>query len=136
MFTVKNIVCLCIIFCFALLPFCCAYAQINDSTAHRLPKKNVSFSRFLLNVITRKNVDTSMQRGMLISKNESPFLPHQGKGIRQILIKEFGFDKTLADTTKQISYFGKDFIKHLHRITKEKIIRNKAISEIELYEAI
>jgi hypothetical protein len=61
---------------------------------------------------------------MLISKNELPFLPHQGKGIRHILIKEFGFDKTLADTAKEISYFGKNFIEHLHRITREKIIRN------------
>ncbi|AEV97613.1 hypothetical protein A4D02_35650 [Niastella koreensis] len=65
-----------------------------------------------------------MQPGVLISKNELPFLPHQGKGIRHILIKEFGFDKTLTDTAKEISYFGKDFVKHLHRITKEKIIRN------------
>lgn len=65
-----------------------------------------------------------MLRGMLISKNELPFLPHQGKGIRHILIKEFGFDKTLADTAKEISYFGKNFIEHLHRITREKIIRN------------
>ncbi|THU40458.1 hypothetical protein FAM09_11395 [Niastella caeni] len=65
-----------------------------------------------------------MQRGMLISKNESSFLPHQGKGIRHIQIKEFGFDKTLTDTAKEISYFGKDFVKHLHRITKERIIRN------------
>jgi hypothetical protein len=124
MFTGKNIVCFCIAFSFALLPFCCAYAQTNDSTVHRSPKKKISVSRFLLNIITRKNVDTSMQRGMLISKNESPFLPHQGKGIRQIMIKEFGFDKTITDTAKEISYFGKDFIKHLHKITSEKIIRN------------
>lgn len=124
MFTAKNIVCLCIAFCLALLPYCCAYAQITDSTVHRLPKKNISFSRFLLNTITRKKVDTSIQRGILISKNELPFLPHQGKGIRHILIKEFGFEKILTDTAKEISYFGKNFVKNLHRITKEKIIRN------------
>src|SRR5688500_16985981 len=100
MFTGKNIVCICAVFCFALLPYC-AYAQANDSTAHRLPKKNTSFSRFLLNIITRKNVDTAIQRSVLISKNELPFLPHQGKGIRHILIKEFGFDKTLTDTAKE-----------------------------------
>jgi hypothetical protein len=98
MFRGENIVGFCIAFCFALIPYCCAYAQINDSTVHRLPKKNISFSRFLLNVITRRNADTSMQGDMLISKNESPFLPHQGKGIRHIIIKEFGFNKTLADS--------------------------------------
>jgi hypothetical protein len=124
MFTAKYIVCVCIAFCFALLPYCCVYAQVNDSTGHGLPKKNKTFSQFLFNVISRRNVDSSMQPGVLISKNEWPFLPHQGKGIRHILIKEFGFDKPFTDTAKETSYFGKDFIKHLHKITREKVIRN------------
>jgi hypothetical protein len=124
MFTAKSFGCCCIAFFFALLPYCCAYSQINDSAVYQSPKKNKTFSQFLLNAIIRRSVDTSMARDMLISKNEWPFLPHQGKGIRYIMIKEFGFDKTLTDTAKEIHYFGKDFIKHLHRITKEKIIRN------------
>lgn len=110
--------------CFAWLPYSCVYAQINDTTGRSVPKKNKTFSRFLLNVITRKSADTVRQPGVLISKNEWPFLPHQGKGIRHILVKEFGFDKTLTDTAKEISYFGKDLVKRLHRITKERIIRN------------
>jgi len=124
MFTARNIIRFCIAFCFAFLSYCSVYSQKNDSTAHILPKKNVSFFRFLLNTITRSGTDTSMRPGVLISKNEWPFLPHQGKGIRHILIKEFGFDKSLTDTAKEINYFGKDFIKHLHRITRERIIRN------------
>ena len=124
MFTPKNMVCVCMACFFVLLPYCCVYAQISDSTEHGLPKKNKTFSRFLLNIITRRHVDTARQPGVLISKNESSFLPHHGKVIRHILIKEFGFDKTLTDTAKEISYFGKDFVKHLHRITKEREIRN------------
>ena len=99
------------------------YSQ-NDSTGKALPKKHTSFSKFLLHVISRSKADTSLQPGVIISKNEWPFLPHQGKGIRHIRIKEFGFDKTLTDTAKEISYFGKAFVKHLHKITQEKIIRN------------
>lgn len=120
MFTAKNIVCFCIAFCFALLH---VYSQ-NDSLGKALLKKHKPFSKFLLHLISRSSADTSRQPSVLISKNEWPFLPHQGKGIWYILIKEFGFDKTLTDTAKEISYFGKDFIKHLHRITREKIIRN------------
>ena len=122
--TAKTITCFCIAFCFALLPNCCVYAQNNDSTVSGLPKKNKTFFRFFINVITRKSADTSLEPGLLINKNEWPFLPYQGKGIRYILIKEFGFDKTVTDTAKEISYFGKEFIKHLHRITREKTIRN------------
>jgi hypothetical protein len=123
MFTAKNMVYVCIA-CFALLPYCSVYAQISDSTGHGLPKKNKTISRFLLNILTRKSADTSLHRGVLISKNEWPFLPHQGKVIRHILIKEFGFDKTITDTAKKINYWGKDFVKHLHRLTREKVIRN------------
>src|SRR5690349_23056665 len=40
MFTPKNMACVCMACCFAMLPYCCMYAQISDSTGHGLPKKN------------------------------------------------------------------------------------------------
>ncbi|HET9746064.1 MAG TPA: hypothetical protein VFP97_10140 [Chitinophagaceae bacterium] len=61
---------------------------------------------------------------MLINRNEASFLPYEGKGIRNIVIKEFGFEKTFVDTTKEINYFGKGFINRLHKNTKEWVIRN------------
>jgi hypothetical protein len=61
---------------------------------------------------------------VLITKNETAFLPFEGKVIRHILVKEFGFEKTITDTAKQINYFGKDVVKHLHKNTREWVIRN------------
>lgn len=69
-------------------------------------------------------MDSAIQPGVLIDKNEASFLPFQGKGIRSIVIKEFGFDKTVVDTTKKINYFAKDFVNRLHKNTKEWVIRN------------
>ncbi|HET6769130.1 MAG TPA: hypothetical protein VFH08_17085 [Chitinophagaceae bacterium] len=121
MLTGKDIACFCTVFFLALIPYCVCSQKI-DSAKNALPQKR-SFLEFLLRSITRSGVD-SMQPGVLIRKNEASFLPYAGKGIRHILIKEFGFEKTFIDTTKEISYFGKDFVRRLHRNTKEWVIRN------------
>ncbi len=120
----KNSICFCIILFLALLSSGNVYSQESDSTENGLSKKHKAFLQFLLNSITRSGIDSSMQPGVLISKNEITFLPYEGKVIRHILVKEFGFEKTFTDTTKEINYFGKDFVKHLHRNTRESIIRN------------
>lgn len=124
MFAGKHRACFFIIFSLALLPSDNAYSQKKDSTGNNSPKKDKTFWEVLLKPITRNNTDSTLQPGVIISKNESLFLPYQGKGIRYILVKEFGFDKTFSDTTVEINYFGKDFINHLHTNTKEWVIRN------------
>jgi len=123
MLTGKNIALFYTVFFLALSP-CCIYSQEIDSAKNALPKKHTSFLQFLIKPITRSGTDSSIQQGVVISRNESAFLPFEGKGIRHILVKEFGFEKTFVDTSKEINYFGKDFVKRLHRNTKEWMIRN------------
>ncbi|HET9823696.1 MAG TPA: hypothetical protein VFP87_00105, partial [Chitinophagaceae bacterium] len=117
-----------VFFCFAyllvLLPCSYVYSQKSDSTGNGLPQRHKTFLQLLLKPITRSRVDSSLQRGVLVIKNEEPFIPYEGKIIRHILVKEFGFEKTFTDTTKELHYFGKDFVKHLHRNTREGVIRN------------
>lgn len=120
----KNIVRFCIIFCLALLHCYSVYSQDSDANRNGLPKKPKAFLQFIRKAITRKSVDSTIQPGILISKNDVPFLSYEGKGIRHILIREFGFEKTFVDTAKEINYFGKDLVKRLHRNTKEWVIRN------------
>lgn len=124
MFAGKHSACFFIIFFLALLPFDNAYPQKNDSTGNNSPKNDKTFLQALLKPITRSSKDSTVQPGVIISKNETLFLPYQGKGIRYILVKKFGFDKTFSDTTIEIKYFGKDFINHLHTNTREWVIRN------------
>ena len=121
MFWRKNSNCFYVFLSLVLLSSGNAYSQKKDSTSIDLPQKHKTFWQFLLRPITRNGADSSH---VLISKNEMTFLPYQGKGIRHILVKEFGFEKTFTDTTKEISFFGKDFINHLHKNTKEWVIRN------------
>lgn len=124
MFTVKNKWCLWLTLCLGLFPCYLLTAQKNDTAENELAKKNTTISQFLLKSITRSGVDSSLQSGFLISKNEAPYLPYEGKGIRHILVKEFGFDKTFSDTSKVNNYFGKKIISHLHRNTREQVIRH------------
>ena len=121
MFIEKNNPFFNIVFFFALLPASGVYSQKKDSIANGL---NTTLLPFLFKSITRSGVDSSLQPSVLISKNEVSFLPYQGKGIRKILVREFGFEKTFTDTTKEIKYFGKDLVKHLHRNTREGVIRS------------
>jgi hypothetical protein len=107
-----------------LLPACSIYAQERDSTGNNLAPKHKTFLQFVLKPITRSSVDSSLSPDVLISKNDAPFLRYKGKGIRRILVSEFGFDRTFADTAKEINFFGRNFIKHLHRNTREGVIRN------------
>jgi len=120
MLTGKHISCYCIVCFIVLLPYSDVHSQKSDSTGNGLPRKQTTFFQFLLKPITRNETDSSV----LISKNEVSFLLYEGKGIRHILVKEFGFEKTFTDTAKQINYFGKDFVKHLHKNTREWVIRN------------
>jgi len=99
------------------------YAQIND-TANGTRKKHKNIFQSVINAVTRSHVDLSMQASVLNSKNEALFLPFEGKGIRHIIIKQFGFDKTFADTSKEIKYFGEKFVDRLHRNTRDWVIRN------------
>ena len=62
--------------------------------------------------------------GKLVVKNDVPFLAYEGKGIRHILVREFGFEETLTDTAKEINETGKGIIQQLHRNTRELVIRH------------
>lgn len=116
----KPISCCCIVCFIVLLSHSDVHSQKSDSTENGLSPKRTTFLQFLLKPITRNGTDSSAP----INKNEVSFLPYEGKVIRYILVKEFGFEKTFTDTAKQINFFGRDFIKHLHKNTREWVIRN------------
>ncbi|MBS1948599.1 MAG: hypothetical protein JST47_12610 [Bacteroidetes bacterium] len=57
-------------------------------------------------------------------KSEQEFLPYQGKGIRYIFVRRFGFEKIFSDTSKKIEYFGTYLLNHLHRDSRDWVIRD------------
>jgi len=91
-------------------------------------QKNIKYFSVPYEYGKKKPFRSSMQTHVLNSNNEALFVPYHGSGIRDILIKQFGFEKTFADTSKEIDYLGKKFVKSLHGNTKGWVIRNSGLS--------
>lgn len=113
-----------VIICIGLFPCNNLCGQESDSTKKDINIKNNPVSRFLINSITRGTIDSSMQYGILISKNEAAFLPYHGKFIRHILVQQFEILREFTDTTKSTRNFIKRLVDLLHANTREKVIRN------------
>lgn len=92
-------------------------------------RKNRHFSdnnvfRFVQNAITHGHVDTEYLATAINTKSESPFQAYEGKVIRRIIIKGYGFEQTFSDTSKRLQYFGTKMLNKLHRKTRAWFIRN------------
>jgi hypothetical protein len=119
---VKIITRISILLCFSCFSFL-GEAQISD-TLNLSPQKHLNIFQFGIRAIIRSSADTSMPSNVLNIRSEEPFIPYQGKIIRNIFINQLGFEKTFTDTTKELDYFGKKFIHHLHTNTQDWVIRN------------
>ena len=86
-------------------------------------KRNIFQSAY--RVISRRHPDTSSQpiAPSLIVKAEQPYKQYEGKAIRHIETKQFGFGRTFTDTSKQSKYFGTRFLNNLHRNTRPWQVR-------------
>ena len=120
-----------------LLLFCveCCGQTRNDSLAARNKSSNIF--QTALNAFKRSGEDTTREPGVLNTKSIVPYLPLQGKIIRKIEIREYGFEKSFTDTSKRIAYFGTRILNSLHRNTREWVIRNnlfiKVNSKLDAY---
>lgn len=69
-------------------------------------------------------VDSAQLASALNTKSESPFKAYEGKIIRHIIIKTYGFEQTFTDTSKRLQYFGTRLLNQAHRKTREWVVRN------------
>ncbi len=115
------------------------FAQVKDSTArqnnagdgktdtvsHRFDKwKNNNIFQFFRNAISHGAPDSNALTTALNTKSESPFKPYEGKIIRHIYIRGYGFEQVFTDTSKRLEYFGTQLLNHLHHKTRDWVIRN------------
>ncbi len=107
-----------------------SYAQEEDTSSSRLVQWKNNIYKLAVNAVTRGKKD-SMPADVLEHKSEDPFLPYDGKGIRRVTILRFGFEKTFEDTSKGINYFGTRILNHLHRNTREWVIRNNLFFKVK-----
>lgn len=114
--------------------FISSHAQIKDHTdsvrlkadstrrIHRLVDNNIF--QFFRNAITHGHVDSEYVASTINTKSESPFQAYEGKIIRKIIVKGYGFEQSFSDTSKRLQYFGTQALNKLHRKTRDWFIRN------------
>lgn len=108
---------------FAILLCSNALAQQTADTSSTIHTTLNNIFAFALNAVSRQPADTAIIR----TKAEAPFLPYQGKIIRHISFKEFGFDQPFTDTTARTKYFGTRLLNKLHRKTREWVLRDNLL---------
>jgi hypothetical protein len=94
----------------------------SSSRLERLTKNNIF--QFFRNSITRGPVDSANLAVNLHTKSEAVFKPYEGKVIRHIYIKNYGFERVFTDTSKRLEYFGTRVLNDMHRKTRDWVIRN------------
>src|SRR5882762_2317501 len=109
------------------LLYFCSFSQVkvtDSSNRHMYRIMNNNIFQFFRNAITKGQVDSATLATTINTKSESPFLPYEGKIIRHIIIKGYGFEQTFTDTSKRLQYFGTKVLNQLHRKTRDWVIRN------------
>ena len=85
---------------------------------------NNNIFQFFRNAITRGHPDSAALATTINTKSESPFMPYEGKVIRHIIVKAYGFEQTFTDTSKRLQYFGTKLLNQAHRKTRDWVVRN------------
>ncbi len=72
-----------------------------------------------------KSITRGVQDSILQKKSETPFLPYEGKIIRNIIIDQIGFERSIYDTssTNMVKKIGR-LANNLHQNSRESTIRN------------
>jgi hypothetical protein len=68
-------------------------------------------------------VDSPQLATALNTKSESPFMPYEGKIIRHIIIKAYGFEQSFTDTSRRLQYFGTRLLNQAHRKTRDWVVK-------------
>ena len=131
---------ICLLLLFALLQTAHPVLAQTDSSGRKRfqpPKLIRNAYKDAVNSMKRNPGDTINVEEAQIRRSEQLFSRYEGKIIRKIDIKHFGFERTFADTSTRIGYFGTRVLNALHTDTREPVIRqNLFIREnVPLYPA-
>ena len=100
----------------------------RDSARRRFDRlRSNNIFKFFSNAFTKGRPDSVVNINTLAplnTKSESPFKPYEGKIIRNIYIRGYGFEQTFTDTSRRLEYFGTNLLNHLHRKTRDWVIRD------------
>jgi hypothetical protein len=110
------------IFILGLSFTCCKQTYAQDTTRSSGFLHNIFQS--IVNTVTVAKGDSTAKATVLYTKSEKPYERFEGRIIRNIVIRELGFEKVFTDTSKTISYYGTRILNYLHTDTWEWVIRD------------
>jgi hypothetical protein len=119
----KRLIRIAAIICCSCLHLCVA-GQVKDSTGRFDRWRNNNIFQFFFNAISKGRPDSAAVATTLNTKSETPFKPYEGKIIRHIYLRGYGFEQTFVDTSKRLEYFGTNLLNHLHHKTHDWVIRD------------
>ncbi|HEY0299419.1 MAG TPA: hypothetical protein VGB84_09395 [Arachidicoccus sp.] len=109
--------------CFGLCV--CTLAQSNRDSLQQNKKHLLhKWIQQGMKTITRHSHDTTDYRAAYNSRVVTYYQPYEGKVIRNIDVRQFGFERSFSDTMNRIKYFGTNLLNHLHTRSKSWVIRN------------
>lgn len=113
-----------VIGCSCLYLYSFGQVKQRDSVGRFQRFGNNNIFQFFRNAIVKGRPDSAAIVTALNTKSESPFKPYEGKIIRHIYIRGYGFEQTFTDTSKRLQYRGTQILNHLHHKTRDWVIRN------------
>lgn len=115
-----------ILYAFFLLYLLLLQLTVYSQDQHKQDTPGIKKTNIFLYAMKAITTDSASaaHEAVLNVKNEIPFLPYEGKGIRSVVIRVFGFKRDFTDTSLTIENKGKTFLEHFHTNTREWIIRD------------
>ena len=113
-----------VIGCSCLYLYSFGQTKERDSVGRFQRFGNNNIFQFFRNAVVKGRPDSTAIATALNTKSETPFKPFEGKIIRHIYIRGYGFEQTFTDTSKRLEYRGTQLLNHLHHKTRDWVIRN------------
>jgi len=109
--------------------------KVNNTDSINFSKLHFTHNKFVNNIFQqavnsiKKSPDAGPDQSYLNGKSEDPYLPYEGKIIRNIFINTINFDRSFKDTTKFDNSLGARIGNHLHKSTRKFVIRDNLFIE-------
>ncbi len=114
-----------------IAPATILWGQVSPEDTIAAPPERKPVGKFFhnifidaLNSIKKDPVEDTIDHAqVLIARSEQTFKRVEGKIIRKIHVRHFGFERTFTDTANRINYIGTAILNYLHTDTREWVIR-------------
>jgi len=109
--------------------------KVGQTDSINFSKLHFTHNKFVNNVFqqavnsVKKTPDAGPDQSYLNGKSEDPYLPYQGKIIRNIFITTFNFDRSLRDTNKHDNSLGARIGNRLHKSSRKFVIKDDLFIE-------